>query len=156
MRQKLRSITIGWSENFSSTCYPGLEPFDCPRNRRADLPSRYRKTKIEVPVTELLRHASTSQASCRIPREVSGKKSSALHSSVMSNRQSDELAAECMRMAESCLYTSTSFFIWLRLLRIIKVTLVIISVILGSLASFQLIRRCGYATAAAVFAFLLD
>jgi hypothetical protein len=72
----------------------------------------------------------------------------------MIQKQSKELALECRRLSESCLYTSTSFFIWLRVLRITKLILIVLPLVLGSLASFQLLKDGNYATVAAIFAFL--
>ena len=53
--------------------------------------------------------------------------------------KSVELAQECKRQSENCLYTSTSFHIWLRFLRILKVLFVIVPLILGSLAGWKLL-----------------
>src|SRR5262249_46031940 len=50
-----------------------------------------------------------------------------------------QLVRECERLSESCLYTSTSLFIWLRVLRYVKVAFVIIPLVLGSLASGKLL-----------------
>ncbi len=72
----------------------------------------------------------------------------------METKQSEELVTECKRLSESCLYTSASFFIWLRFLRTIKIILIITPLVLGSLASFQILKDAGYATLAAIFAFL--
>ena len=48
---------------------------------------------------------------------------------------SKELVQECKRLSESCLYTSTSLFIWLRWLRIIRMVFIIVPLIAGTLAS---------------------
>lgn len=70
------------------------------------------------------------------------------------NTPSEELAQECKRLEESCLYTSTSLFIWLRLLRCLKIFLIIAPIILGALASLQLLKDGRYADVAAVSSFL--
>jgi hypothetical protein len=51
--------------------------------------------------------------------------------------KSVELALECQRLAESCLYTSTTLFDWLRWLRRIKVAFVAGSLLLGSFAGWK-------------------
>jgi len=50
-----------------------------------------------------------------------------------------ELKKECLRQEESCLYTSTSLFIWLRCLRVVKMLLVGLPLIFGSIASGKLL-----------------
>jgi hypothetical protein len=52
-----------------------------------------------------------------------------------------ELVVECQRLSESCLYTSTSFYIWLRRRRQIRTVFVVVPLILGSLASWQLLTE---------------
>ncbi len=54
-----------------------------------------------------------------------------------------ELAKECQRLAESCLYTSTSFFIWLRRRRAIRTVFIVVPLLLGALASWQLLTDSG-------------
>ena len=49
------------------------------------------------------------------------------------------LALECKRESESCLYTSTSFFIWLRLLQTAKVFFLITPLVLGGIAGWKLL-----------------
>ena len=53
--------------------------------------------------------------------------------------KSAELALECKRLSESCLYSSTSLFIWLRCARYIKVIFIVAPLVLGSLASWKLL-----------------
>jgi hypothetical protein len=50
-----------------------------------------------------------------------------------------QLIQECKRQSESCLYTSTSLFIWLRTLRFLKVIFIVAPLILGSLAGGKLL-----------------
>lgn len=57
----------------------------------------------------------------------------------MSNKAPYQLALECMRRSESCLYTSTSFFGWIRFLRWMKVLFAIVPLILGSLAGWNIL-----------------
>ena len=52
-----------------------------------------------------------------------------------------ELAKECRRLSESCLYTSTSFFIWLRCLRIVRGFFIVVPLVLGSFASWKLLTE---------------
>jgi hypothetical protein len=51
--------------------------------------------------------------------------------------KSVELALECQRLSESCLYTSTSLFIWLKTLRAIKVAFIAVPLLLGSFAGWK-------------------
>lgn len=53
--------------------------------------------------------------------------------------KSVQLAQECKRLSESCLYTSTSFFIWLKYLRLMRLIFVVVPLILGSIASWKLL-----------------
>jgi len=50
-----------------------------------------------------------------------------------------QLVQECKRQSESCLYTSTALFIWLRVLRVLKVVFIILPLIFGSLAGGKLL-----------------
>ncbi len=70
------------------------------------------------------------------------------------NEQTKNLYDECKRLEESCLYTSTSFFIWLRVLRTLKLLMVAASLVLGALASFKLLTDSGHTALVAVFALL--
>lgn len=51
------------------------------------------------------------------------------------------MALECMRQSESCLYTSTSMFIWLRFLRRVRVACIVTSLSLGGIASWRLLTE---------------
>jgi hypothetical protein len=53
--------------------------------------------------------------------------------------KSVELALECQRLSESCLYTSTSLLIWLRFLRTVRVVFIVVPLFLGSLAGWKLL-----------------
>ncbi|MEX0803263.1 MAG: SLATT domain-containing protein [Candidatus Binatia bacterium] len=55
------------------------------------------------------------------------------------------LIDECKRQEESCLYTSTSFFEWLKSLRKWRVVFVVVPIILGALATWPLlVKENGY------------
>lgn len=51
------------------------------------------------------------------------------------------LIAECKRQEESCLYTSTTLFEWLKSLRWWRVAFVIVPIILGGLATWPLLAK---------------
>lgn len=53
--------------------------------------------------------------------------------------KAEQLIQECRRQSEGCLYTSTSLFIWLRILRYLKVVFIVAPLILGSLAGGKLL-----------------
>jgi hypothetical protein len=68
-----------------------------------------------------------------------------------------ELAQECKRYSESCLYTSTSLFGWLKFLRIVRGLFVIVPLVLGSLAGGKLLIGLppqANTTAIALFSFV--
>jgi|ERR1700730_5687403 len=50
-----------------------------------------------------------------------------------------ELALECKRQYENCLYTSTSLFIWLRYLRVIEIVFLVVPLLMGFLAGWELL-----------------
>jgi hypothetical protein len=50
-----------------------------------------------------------------------------------------ELAVECKRQSENCLYTSTSLFIWLRCLRALEIIFIVIPLLMGFLAGWELL-----------------
>lgn len=69
----------------------------------------------------------------------------------------NEMIAECKRLAESCLYTSTTLFIWLRCLRWFRVGFVILNLLCGGLAGWSILKATadpGYKLLGAVFALL--
>jgi hypothetical protein len=55
-----------------------------------------------------------------------------------------ELALECKRQYESCLYTSTALFIWLRCLRTLRIAFIILPLIFGSLGSWKLLTTSNF------------
>jgi hypothetical protein len=54
------------------------------------------------------------------------------------------LIAECKRQEESCLYTSTTLFEWLKSLRWWRVAFVVVPIILSTLATWQLLAKEGH------------
>lgn len=52
-----------------------------------------------------------------------------------------DLVTECKRQVENCLYSSTAFFIWLRLLRYLRLAFIVVPLVLGSLASWNMLTR---------------
>lgn len=58
----------------------------------------------------------------------------------MGSKASD-LVQECKRQSENCLYTSTSFFFWLRVLRWARVLFVAVPLAFGSAASWTLLTE---------------
>jgi hypothetical protein len=71
--------------------------------------------------------------------------------------KSAALTHECQRLSESCQYTSTSIYIWLRCLRWAKIVFTAVPLILGSLASWELLTSSNIESVrnmVAVFAFL--
>jgi len=57
----------------------------------------------------------------------------------MASSKTAELAHECKRLSEGCLYTSTSLFIWLRVLRTTKVVLTGLGLVLGGIAGWNVL-----------------
>jgi hypothetical protein len=51
------------------------------------------------------------------------------------------LIEECRRQEESCLYTSTGFFEWLKWMRLLKVVFVVTPIILGGVATWPLLAK---------------
>lgn len=51
------------------------------------------------------------------------------------------LVAECRRQEESCLYTSTTLYIWLREARLIRRIFVVAPVVLGALATWSVLDQ---------------
>ncbi len=52
-----------------------------------------------------------------------------------------QLAKECQRLSESCLYTSTSFFVWLRMRRFVRGFFIVVPLALGALTSWKLLTE---------------
>lgn len=65
-----------------------------------------------------------------------------------------ELVAECKRQEESCLYTSTALFEWLKSLRFWRGFFVVAPVVLSGIASAALLKQAGLEWAASICAIL--
>jgi hypothetical protein len=59
----------------------------------------------------------------------------------MTDPRAKAIAQEARRQEESCLYTSTSLFLWLRRVRLQKQLFVIIPIILGAVAGFSAFKE---------------
>jgi hypothetical protein len=59
----------------------------------------------------------------------------------MSEARAEAIAEEARRQEESCLYTSTSLYLWLRRVRLQKQLFVIIPIILGAVAGFSAFKE---------------
>lgn len=59
----------------------------------------------------------------------------------LSNQESEALVSECRRQEESCLYTSTSLYIWLRQARSIRRVFVVAPIIFGALATWSVLDQ---------------
>ena len=57
----------------------------------------------------------------------------------MAAKKNVALAKECRRREEACLYTSTQLFMWLRWLRWVRIFFIIIPLVLGSLATWEML-----------------
>jgi hypothetical protein len=55
--------------------------------------------------------------------------------------RTEKLITECKRQEESCLYTSTTLFEWLKSLRQWRVAFVIVPIILSALATWKLLTK---------------
>ena len=59
----------------------------------------------------------------------------------MSHIRAEAIAEEARRQEESCLYTSTSLYLWLRRVRLQKQLFVIVPIILGAVAGFSAFKE---------------
>lgn len=59
----------------------------------------------------------------------------------VTDERTQNLIDECRRQEESCLYTSTTLFEWLKWLRIWKVFFVVAPILLGGVATWPLLSR---------------
>jgi hypothetical protein len=65
------------------------------------------------------------------------------------------LKKQCAEQRERCLYTSVSLYIWLRVLRQIRIGFIVLPIIFGGIAGWDLLKgEFGYPTVTAVFALL--
>jgi hypothetical protein len=69
---------------------------------------------------------------------------------------SQALKTQCAQQRERCMHTSTALFIWLRVLRKARIGFVIVPIVFGSLAGWDLLQGqdSTFKTVTAVFAFL--
>jgi hypothetical protein len=58
----------------------------------------------------------------------------------MTSTEAAEFIAECRRQEESCLYTSTTLYFWLRSIRRWRSTFIAAPIILGSIGSWALLK----------------
>jgi hypothetical protein len=65
----------------------------------------------------------------------------------MPNRK-NEIVQECLRQSESCLYSSTSLYIWLRSVRVWNRVFVIAPILIGGIAGFGVLKSGSPAIAA--------
>jgi hypothetical protein len=68
----------------------------------------------------------------------------------MSDPANDALKAQCKEQWERCLYTSNTLMVWLRTLRVTRVAFVVIPIVFGALASWEILKgnnRFEYITA---------
>ncbi|WP_162878206.1 SLATT domain-containing protein [Trinickia diaoshuihuensis] len=56
-------------------------------------------------------------------------------------QRTEEIIAECRRQEESCLYTSTALYEWLKVIRFWRMTFVVLPIILGSLAGAKVLVK---------------
>lgn len=57
------------------------------------------------------------------------------------DERSQQLVVECKRQEDSCLYTSTAIFEWLKVLRFWRMTFVIAPILLAGVATWPLLRK---------------
>jgi hypothetical protein len=57
------------------------------------------------------------------------------------DERTQNLVAECKRQEESCLYTSTALFEWLKSLRFWRIVFVVAPILLGGLATWPLLAK---------------
>jgi hypothetical protein len=64
----------------------------------------------------------------------------------MTEEKRKKIQDECLRESESCLYTSTTLFIWLRILRIAKIFFIVAPLVLGGLGAWELLTAANIAS----------
>lgn len=60
------------------------------------------------------------------------------------------LRQECERQEESCLYTSTALFEWIKVLRLWRVAFIISPLVCSAVATSALFKRCAWVTGIAI------
>lgn len=73
--------------------------------------------------------------------------------SVMTSK-TEQIVKECKRQSESCLYTSTTLFIWLRCARWLNYGFIVTPIIFSSLATWKILSQNGSPWLSAIFALL--
>jgi len=68
--------------------------------------------------------------------------------------KTEQIVKECNRQSESCLYTSTTLFIWLRYARWLNHGFIITPIIFSSLATWKILSQSSSPWVSAVFALL--
>lgn len=68
--------------------------------------------------------------------------------------KTEQLIKECNRQAESCLYTSTTLFIWLRHARWYNRAFLVLPIILGAVSTWSVLQENGYVWLTAICALL--
>lgn len=58
----------------------------------------------------------------------------------MNKLEVEQIKIECERQEENCLYTSTTFFLWLRVARCWKVFFIVAPIILGAVAGWSVLE----------------
>lgn len=61
------------------------------------------------------------------------------------SKDNTQLIKECRRQEESCLYTSTTLYIWLRKARFWRAVFIVAPIVLGAIASWSILERPGAA-----------
>jgi hypothetical protein len=65
----------------------------------------------------------------------------------------DALQTQCDEQRERCIYTATTLFVWVRALRLIRIAFVVLPIICGALAGWDLLKATPeYATLTALLA----
>jgi hypothetical protein len=57
------------------------------------------------------------------------------------DQRAQEIIAECKRQQESCNYTSTALYFWLKEVRVYRVAFITLPIVLGSLASAKILLK---------------
>ncbi|WP_047496382.1 hypothetical protein [Terriglobus sp. TAA 43] len=75
----------------------------------------------------------------------------------MADDRSEALRKECYRLVDTCLYTSTTFYIWLRFCRFLKTAFLVVPLVCGSLGTWSVLTRSNvesFRNLTALFSFL--
>jgi hypothetical protein len=73
----------------------------------------------------------------------------------MTSNLNQSLKAQCAEQRERCLYTSASLYLWLRTLRKVRIGFIILPIVLGGFAGWDLLKaETGHPALAALFALI--